>query len=77
LAEELGICGGVNMMAVMKKPLGIFSKEPMTGFYRNGYCDVGPEDTGNHSVAGKLPSYLRTTSINYTRSTSNTHRRFP
>lgn len=24
----------------------------MTGFYRNGYCDVGPDDTGNHSVAG-------------------------
>ena len=37
----------------MKKPLGLFSKEPMTGFYRNGYCEVGPEDTGNHSVAGK------------------------
>ncbi|KAG0652007.1 hypothetical protein D0Z07_0927 [Hyphodiscus hymeniophilus] len=38
----------------MKKPLGLFSKEPMTGFYRNGYCEVGPEDTGNHSVAATL-----------------------
>jgi len=26
----------------------------MTGFYRNGYCQVGPEDTGNHSVAGNF-----------------------
>jgi len=26
----------------------------MTGFYRNGLCEVGPEDTGNHSVAATL-----------------------
>ncbi|KAI9805834.1 MAG: hypothetical protein M1825_000448 [Sarcosagium campestre] len=26
----------------------------MTGFYRNGYCDVGPEDSGNHSVAAEV-----------------------
>ena len=26
----------------------------MTGFYRDGYCRVGPEDPGNHSVAGLL-----------------------
>jgi hypothetical protein len=37
---------------VMKKPLGLFSKDPMTGFYRNGYCQVGPEDRGNHAIAG-------------------------
>ena len=28
----------------------------MTGFYRDGYCRTGPEDRGNHAVAGKLPS---------------------
>ncbi|KAL2063316.1 hypothetical protein VTL71DRAFT_5121 [Oculimacula yallundae] len=39
---------------VFKKPLGLFSKQPMTGFYRNGYCDVGPDDSGNHSVAATL-----------------------
>ncbi|KAK2625692.1 hypothetical protein QTJ16_005004 [Diplocarpon rosae] len=39
---------------VFKKPLGLFSKEPMTGFYRNGYCDVGADDSGNHSVAATL-----------------------
>ncbi|PQE15979.1 hypothetical protein CJF31_00008575 [Rutstroemia sp. NJR-2017a BVV2] len=38
-------------MYFMKKPLGPFSKSPPTGFKRNGYCDVPPEDTGNHSVA--------------------------
>ena len=40
------------LSAVYKKPLGLFSKSPMTGFYRDGYCRVGPEDSGNHSVAG-------------------------
>ncbi|RDW73157.1 hypothetical protein BP6252_07064 [Coleophoma cylindrospora] len=39
---------------VLKKPLGVFSKDPMTGFYRNGYCDVGPEDRGIHAVAAIL-----------------------
>ncbi|KAI9806438.1 MAG: hypothetical protein M1833_003625 [Piccolia ochrophora] len=39
---------------VLSKPLGLFSKSPMTGFYRNGYCDVGPEDVGNHSVAAEV-----------------------
>lgn len=37
---------------VFKKPLGLFSQSPMTGFYRDGYCRVGPEDGGNHAVAG-------------------------
>ncbi|HRK22766.1 MAG TPA: DUF2237 domain-containing protein [Fimbriimonadaceae bacterium] len=26
------------------------SFEPMTGFYRNGCCDTGPEDRGVHTV---------------------------
>ncbi|TGO47060.1 hypothetical protein BOTNAR_0547g00010 [Botryotinia narcissicola] len=37
---------------VFNKPLGQFAKG--TGFYRNGLCDVGPDDTGNHSVAATL-----------------------
>ena len=26
------------------------SARPMTGFFRNGCCDTGPEDTGSHTV---------------------------
>ena len=26
------------------------STSPMTGFYRNGCCDTGPEDRGRHTV---------------------------
>lgn len=25
-------------------------REPVTGFYRDGYCRTGPEDTGLHTV---------------------------
>ncbi|PMD20770.1 hypothetical protein NA56DRAFT_671064 [Hyaloscypha hepaticicola] len=43
-----------NSLNVFKKPLYLFSKEPMTGFYRNGYCDVGEEDGGNHSLLSRM-----------------------
>ncbi len=26
------------------------SKDPVTGFYRNGCCETGPEDVGQHTV---------------------------
>lgn len=26
------------------------STAPMTGFYRNGCCDTGPEDAGSHTI---------------------------
>lgn len=29
-------------------------KQPMTGFYRDGYCRVGPEDHGVHSVCAEV-----------------------
>lgn len=32
--EELQICG----------------TEPLTGFYRDGYCNTGPDDLGSHTV---------------------------
>lgn len=28
--------------------------EPMTGFYRDGYCRTGPADTGSHVVAARV-----------------------
>lgn len=31
-------------------PLSTCSNNPVTGFYRNGCCDTGPEDFGNHTV---------------------------
>lgn len=26
------------------------SKEPLTGYFRNGYCDTCPEDVGQHTI---------------------------
>lgn len=35
---------------VLGGPLDSCSTAPLTGFYRNGCCDTGPEDRGNHTV---------------------------
>ncbi|KAL1296590.1 hypothetical protein AAFC00_000086 [Neodothiora populina] len=39
---------------VFKKPLAIHSTSPVTGFLRNGYCDVPASDFGNHSIAAEV-----------------------
>lgn len=35
---------------VFGEPLQPCSMKPMTGFFRNGCCDTGPEDFGSHTV---------------------------
>ena len=35
---------------VFGAPLESCSAKPLTGFYRNGCCDTGPEDSGSHTV---------------------------
>ncbi|XXH01686.1 hypothetical protein Hte_008047 [Hypoxylon texense] len=37
---------------VFKHPLKLFSQQPVTGFFRDGYCRTGGIDPGNHAVAG-------------------------
>lgn len=39
---------------VFKKPLALHSTSPMTGYLRNGYCEVPASDYGNHSVAAEV-----------------------
>ncbi|KAI1768386.1 hypothetical protein GGR53DRAFT_517824 [Hypoxylon sp. FL1150] len=36
---------------VFKQPLRLFSQQPVTGFYRDGFCRTGAIDPGNHAVA--------------------------
>lgn len=31
-------------------PLEVCSLEPLTGFYRDGFCNTGPDDVGSHTV---------------------------
>jgi uncharacterized protein (DUF2237 family) len=35
---------------VLGGPLETCSAEPLTGFYRDGCCHTGPEDTGSHTI---------------------------
>lgn len=35
---------------VLGTPLKPCSTAPLTGFYRNGCCDTGPQDAGSHTV---------------------------
>ena len=35
---------------VLGEPLETCSRDPLTGFYRNGCCETGSEDVGEHTV---------------------------
>ena len=35
---------------VLGTELKVCCTDPMTGFYRDGFCRTGPEDTGRHTV---------------------------
>lgn len=39
---------------VLGEPLAPCSATPLTGFYRNGCCDTGPEDRGSHTVCAVM-----------------------
>ena len=41
---------------VLGEPLEMCSLKPMTGFYRDGCCNTGPEDFGSHTVCVVLTS---------------------
>jgi uncharacterized protein (DUF2237 family) len=44
-SPALNVLGGV---------LASCSSSPLTGFYRNGCCDTGPDDTGSHTVCAVM-----------------------
>ena len=39
---------------VLGEPLKPCSFDPLTGFFRNGCCDTGPEDRGRHTVCVRV-----------------------
>ena len=45
LAPSVNVLGG---------PLAECSAAPVTGFFRNGCCDTGPEDRGSHTVCAVM-----------------------
>src|SRR3984893_8300899 len=44
---------------VLGEPLDICSIQPMTGFYRDGCCNIGREDVGSHTICAVMtPAFL-------------------
>ena len=41
----------VNVLGTLLQPC---SAAPLTGFFRNGCCDTGPQDKGVHSVCAEM-----------------------
>jgi len=39
---------------VLGGALELCCRDPLTGFYRNGRCDTGPEDVGSHTVCARV-----------------------
>ncbi len=39
---------------VLGEPLEGCCSDPLTGFYRNGRCDTGPQDRGLHTVCAEI-----------------------
>lgn len=64
---------------VLGEDLHLCSTEPLTGFYRNGHCNTGPNDRGKHVVCATLTdAFLKyTKSKGNDLSTPNPRYRFP
>ena len=45
MSDEKNVLGG---------PLQVCSTDPMTGFFRTGACQTGPEDAGTHVVCARV-----------------------
>ncbi|MGD8529842.1 MAG: DUF2237 domain-containing protein [Syntrophobacterales bacterium] len=39
---------------VLGETLDVCCTSPMTGFYRNGFCETGPRDLGTHVVCAEV-----------------------
>ncbi len=46
--------GGRRRRNVLGGPLEGCSDRPLTGFFRNGCCDTGPQDRGSHTVCAVM-----------------------
>ncbi len=58
---------GSNLKNINKTKLEICSKNPITGYYRNGYCETGFDDFGTHTVCAEMDKEF----LDYTASKGN------
>ena len=52
---------------ILGNELKVCSTNPMTGYYRNGYCMTGEDDLGTHTVCAKMNKKF----LNYTKKKGN------
>jgi len=52
--DQTGSGGGGGARNVLGGPLGTCSRDPMTGFFRDGCCHTGPQDIGVHTVCAVM-----------------------
>lgn len=52
---------------VLDGPLRPCGRDPMTGFYRDGCCETGPDDVGTHVVCAVMTEAF----LDFTRSSGN------
>lgn len=52
---------------VLGGPLKVCGKNPLTGFFRNGCCDTGPDDLGSHTLCAVMTEQF----LEHTRSLGN------
>ena len=52
---------------ILGKTITKCSTKPMTGFYRDGYCMTGSDDSGTHTVCARMNKHF----LNYTASKGN------
>ena len=57
----------IRQNSILNKPLEICNTSPMTGFYRDGYCNTGPNDYGTHTVCAKMTKQF----LDFTKSKGN------
>ena len=50
----MGEGGSNQQLNVLGEPLEMCCNDPMTGFYRDGYCNTGPMDMGTHTVCARM-----------------------
>jgi uncharacterized protein len=56
-----------SQLNVFGEPIEECSSRPVTGFYRSGCCDTGPDDAGVHTVCVRVTAEF----LEYSRSRGN------
>lgn len=52
---------------VLGEPMRACCNDPVTGFYRDGFCHTGPEDFGRHTVCARVTAEF----LEYSKSRGN------